>query len=156
MPACANGRLGLKLGRYGSFIGCSNYPACQYTRRLAIETGEDQGETLKEGMRSLGPHPETSEEITVRRGPYGLDVQQGENGEDKKVKPKRTSLPRGMDGEQITIEQAMGLLSLPRLIGLTPRRRSRSRRGSAGLVRMFGWGQYSGRSTRTMTSSRWG
>ena len=119
-PACANGRLGLKLGRYGSFIGCSNYPACQYTRRLAIETGEDQGETLKEGMRSLGPHPETSEEITVRRGPYGLYVQQGENGEDKKVKPKRTSLPRGMDGEQITIEQAMGLLSLPRLIGLHP------------------------------------
>jgi len=118
--ACGTGRLGLKLGRYGSFIGCSNYPACQYTRRLAIETGEDQGETLKEGMRSLGPHPETSEEITVRRGPYGLYVQQGENGEDKKVKPKRTSLPRGMDGEQITIEQAMGLLSLPRLVGLHP------------------------------------
>jgi DNA topoisomerase-1 len=118
--ACGTGRLGLKLGRYGSFIGCSNYPACQYTRRLAIETGEDQGETLKEGMRSLGPHPETSEEITVRRGPYGLYVQQGENGEDKKVKPKRTSLPRGMDGEQITIEQAMGLLSLPRVIGLHP------------------------------------
>ena len=56
-PACGNGRLGLKLGRYGSFIGCSNYPDCQYTRRLAIETGEDQGETLKEGMRVLGQHP---------------------------------------------------------------------------------------------------
>ncbi len=37
--ACGNGRLGLKLGRYGSFIGCSNYPACQYTRRLAIDSG---------------------------------------------------------------------------------------------------------------------
>ena len=86
-PACGNGRLGLKLGRYGSFIGCSNYPACQYTRRLAIENGEDQGETLKEGMRVLGQHPETGEEITVRRGPYGLYVQQGENGEDKKKKP---------------------------------------------------------------------
>ncbi len=53
-PACGTGRLGLKLGRYGSFIGCSNYPNCQYTRRLAIETGDDQGETLKEGMRVLG------------------------------------------------------------------------------------------------------
>ncbi len=119
-PACGNGRLGLKLGRYGSFIGCSNYPNCQYTRRLAIENGEDQGETLKEGMRVLGNHPETGEEITVRRGPYGLYVQQGENGEDKKVKPKRTSLPRGMDGEQITLEQALGLLSLPRVVGAHP------------------------------------
>ncbi|HEY8287715.1 MAG TPA: type I DNA topoisomerase, partial [Acetobacteraceae bacterium] len=118
--ACGTGRLGLKLGRYGSFIGCSNYPACQYTRRLAIDAGEDQGETLKEGMRVLGAHPDTGEEITVRRGPYGLYVQQGENGEDKKARPKRTSLPRGMDGDQITLEQATGLLSLPREIGLHP------------------------------------
>ena len=119
--ACGNGRLGLKLGRYGSFIGCSNYPACQYTRRLAIETGDDQGDTLKEGMRSLGHHPDTGEEITARRGPYGLYVQQGENGEDKKApKPHRTSLPRGMDGDQITLEQAIGLLSLPRVIGVHP------------------------------------
>src|SRR5262252_7046902 len=97
-PVCQEGKLSLKLGRYGSFIGCSNYPNCQYTRRLAIESGEDQGETLKEGMRSLGQHPETGEEITVRRGPYGLYAQQGENGEDKKQKPRRTALPRGMDG----------------------------------------------------------
>ena len=118
--ACGNGRLGLKLGRYGSFIGCSNYPACQYTRRLAIDAGEEGGETLKEGMRSLGHHPDTGEEITVRRGPYGLYVQQGENSEDKKVRPKRTSLARGMDGESLTLDQAMGLLSLPREIGLHP------------------------------------
>ena len=120
-PACGNGRLGLKLGRYGSFIGCSNYPACQFTRRLAVENGEAQGEVLKDGMRVLGDDPETGEPITVRRGPYGLYVQRGEASEDKKaVKPRRTSLPRGMDGEQVTLEQAIGLLSLPRLIGLHP------------------------------------
>ena len=120
-PACGNGRLGLKLGRYGSFIGCSNYPACQFTRRLAIENGEQPGEILKEGMRTLGRHPETGEEITVRRGPYGLYVQQGEASEDKAApKPKRTSLPRGMDGEQIALEQAIALLNLPRVIGLHP------------------------------------
>jgi DNA topoisomerase-1 len=118
--ACGNGRLGLKLGRYGSFIGCSNYPACQYTRRLAIDAGEEGGETLKEGMRSLGQHPDTGEEVTVRRGPYGLYVQQGENSEDKKVRPKRTSLARGMDGENLTLQQALGLLSLPREVGLHP------------------------------------
>ncbi len=122
--ACGTGRLGLKLGRYGSFIGCSNYPACQYTRRLAIEGGVEEGdETLKEGMRVLGRHPDTGEEITVRRGPYGLYVQQGEPGEDKKAKPRRTSLPRGITGEAITLEQAVGLLSLPREIGLHPETR---------------------------------
>jgi DNA topoisomerase-1 len=49
-----------------------------------------------------------------------LYVQRGENGEDKKVKPRRTSLPRGLDGEKVTLEQAIGLLSLPRLIGIHP------------------------------------
>ena len=119
--ACGTGRLGLKLGRYGSFIGCSNYPECQFTRRLAIDGGEGEGEVLKDGMRALGQNPETKEDITVRRGPYGLYVQQGEpDPADKKAKPRRTSLPKGMEGESITLEQALGLLSLPRLVGLHP------------------------------------
>ena len=157
-PACGNGRLGLKLGRYGSFIGCSNYPNCQYTRRLAIENGEDQGETLKEGMRVLGQHPDTGEEITVRRGPYGLYVQQGENGEDKterRPKPRRTALPRGMDGEQT--HPGAGARSAVTAAGhrhSSGDRRERSRPASAGSVRMCAWARSMARSIATTTCWR--
>ena len=119
-PACGKGRLGLKLGRFGAFIGCSNYPECPYTRRLAIASDEaGDGETLKDGMRVLGEDPEAGEPITVRRGPYGLYVQRGEGGENGK-KPKRVALPRGLTGDSLTLEQAVGLLALPRAVGPHP------------------------------------
>ncbi len=118
--ACGSGRLGLKLGRFGAFIGCSNYPECQYTRKLAIDGTSDVADTLRDGMRVLGEDP-NGVPVTLRRGPYGLYVQLGDlDPDNKKFKPRRISLPRGIDGENLSLGRALGLLSLPRMIGVHP------------------------------------
>jgi len=120
-PSCADGRLGLRLGRTGAFIGCSNYPECRYTRPFGVDSGEGEGQAPSE--TELGPHPETGEAVTLKRGPYGFYIQLGEPGTDAKgkpTKPKRTSLPNGVAPDTVTLDQAIGLLSLPRIIGRDP------------------------------------
>jgi DNA topoisomerase-1 len=119
-PSCGTGRLGLRLGKFGAFIGCSNYPTCQFTRRLEVGGEADGTANVLEGVKELGHHPETGEAITLRRGPYGLYVQQGEQDPQSKTKPRRASLPRGMEADAVTLEVALGLLALPRVVGIHP------------------------------------
>ncbi len=116
-PSCADGRIGLKLGRFGAFIGCSNYPECRFTKPLAISTGEEADNALDQ-PRELGIDPQTQLPVTVRKGPYGVYVQLGEA--EGKEKPKRVSLPKQMPPLEITLEQALGLLRLPRDVGAHP------------------------------------
>jgi DNA topoisomerase-1 len=119
-PSCSNGRLGLKLGKFGAFIGCSNYPECRFTRKLGIvdaEADAANGENL-DGPKILGIDPESGKPVTLRKGPYGLYVQLGEP--EGKEKPKRASLLRGMTPDDVTLEKALALLALPRELGPHP------------------------------------
>jgi DNA topoisomerase-1 len=116
-PTCGNGRLSLKLGKFGAFIGCSNYPECRYTRQLGNGSGEeDAADGIGgDGTKVLGTDPATGLEVTLRKGRFGPYVQLGE-GE----KPKRASLPRGWSAEAMDLEKALRLLELPRLVGDHP------------------------------------
>jgi DNA topoisomerase I len=112
-PSCEGGRLSLKLGRFGAFIGCSNYPECRYTRALSAPEGGAEG-----GTKRLGLDPATGLEVTLRIGRFGPYVQLGEsnNGE----KPKRTALPKGISPDDVDLVMALGLLGLPREVGRHP------------------------------------
>ncbi len=114
-PSCGTGQLSLKLGKFGAFIGCSNYPECKFTRTLANTSADSTANGERAGVGILGQDPATGDEITLRDGRFGTYVQGGE-GE----KPKRISLPKNIDPDGITLTQAIGLLSLPREIARHP------------------------------------
>jgi DNA topoisomerase-1 len=108
-PSCKEGVLGLRLSKYGAFVGCNRYPECKYTQKL-----QGDEESPSDGI-DLGPDTDTGESIFIKRGPYGPYLQWGE-GE----KPKRSPIPAGYEVDKLTVQQAMFLKTLPRYVGDHP------------------------------------
>lgn len=114
---CGTGHLELKLGKFGPFIGCDNYPDCRYTRQI-VAAGESDDDTQElDDEKLLGTDPANQLPVYLKKGPYGSYVQLG--GEEVK-KPKRSSVPKGKSPLDVDLDYALGLLSLPRDIGLHP------------------------------------
>ncbi|HET9716782.1 MAG TPA: type I DNA topoisomerase [Pseudolabrys sp.] len=115
-PNCETGRLSLKVGRFGAFIGCSNYPECTFTRQMT--PGANGGVN---GTKVLGEDPETGLEVSLRSGRFGPYLQLGEQSKEKGAeKPKRAGLPKGLSPDEVDLEKALALLALPREVGMHP------------------------------------
>lgn len=117
----------VKIGRFGPYIEVQNGEGAVTASIPADLTPADldpeQIATLlrqkTEGPEKIGLHPETGEPIYLLIGSYGPYVQLGEVTEGNK-KPKRASLPKGVKPEDVTLDMAVGLLALPRLLGTHP------------------------------------
>ena len=109
-PASSN----LKAGKFGAFVGCTNYPECRYTRPLAADSEASAD-------RVLGQDPETGRDVIVKAGRFGPYIQLGDQKDYAEgEKPKRAGIPKNISPADIELDLALKLLSLPREIGLHP------------------------------------
>src|SRR3546814_7126012 len=99
-PACGDGRLSLRGGRFGAFIACSNYPECKFTRKFAQDGGGQDEGIAADGPVELGADPDTGEQITLRSGRFGPYVQRGEGKE-----VGRSSLPKDVPADGLRSEE---------------------------------------------------
>ena len=109
-PKCKSGKLHLKSSKTGGFVGCGNFPDCNFTRPISGDNGDNADRTLGEDQGDL---------IQLKTGRFGPYIQRGEVSEET-PKPQRAGLPKGWVASEIDLLKALQLLELPREIGMHP------------------------------------
>jgi DNA topoisomerase-1 len=109
----------IRISRTGAYIEADSGNINLPKDLPPADLNAEKVEVLLKGPSKLGLHPETGEPIYVKLGPYGHYIQLGDKSDDN-PKPKNVSLPKGVTPESVTMEQALGLLSLPRTLGMHP------------------------------------
>ncbi len=120
-PNCEGGRLSLKVGKFGAFVGCSNYPECRFTRQFTQDDSEDakkKAEMTTTGIE-LGINPESGMPLLLKQGRFGPFIELGQE-EGAEGKPKRASIPKQIQLSDVDLELALKLISLPREVGVHP------------------------------------
>ena len=117
----------VRIGKYGPYIEVTNgeevITASIPKNLTPADLNPKQVEILLKqkivGPDQVGRHPETGEPIYIKIGTYGPYVQLGDKTEEN-PKPKQASLLKGVTPETLTLDMAVGLLSLPRALGTHP------------------------------------
>ncbi|WNZ44515.1 type I DNA topoisomerase [Leptolyngbya boryana CZ1] len=109
----------IRISRTGAYIESENGNVNLPRDLPPADLHPAQVETLLKGPNKLGSHPETGEPIYVKLGPYGHYIQLGDKTEEN-PKPKNVSVPPKVKPEEVTMEMALGLLTLPRTLGVHP------------------------------------
>lgn len=122
-PSCKDGKLNLKLGKFGAFLACSNYPECNFRKQISTaekdaEGGDNSEAKTNTGNRLLG-QDNNGVNVHLKKGPYGWYIQLGE-GDSKTEKPKRVPLPPGSAPERVDLNLGVMIASLPLTIGTHP------------------------------------
>ncbi len=127
---CSTGQLSLKNSfRGGAFIGCSNYPECKFTRPLSKVKASEQASLAEPKL--IGKN-DNDKDIYLKNGRFGPYLQYEILNDDLNKKTKKSkktkkdenlknvSIPKGIDIDNIDLEKAKFLCSLPKIIGTHP------------------------------------
>jgi DNA topoisomerase I len=133
-PSCNDGKLGVKVGKFGVFIACSNYPECKHNEQIVKNDGDaSQASSAMFEPKLLGKSNNFKGEVFVKKGPYGFYIELVKDeslltdeekftkrGKKKVIKPKRSAIPKDIIIDDVDLKLAEKLLSLPRIIGINP------------------------------------